>query len=65
MIAALNLFNVVASDVASDYIQAMVIEKVYKIAGQEFGPWQRKDINYCQGTLWIKIFKFYVASEIL
>ena len=28
-------------------------------------PLARKYIDYCQGTLWIKIFKLYVASEIL
>ena len=38
VITSLNRFNVVAADVSSAYIQAMVEEKVYTIAGQEFGP---------------------------
>ena len=40
MIEELNKFYVLAADVASAYIQAMVGEKVYTIAGHELVPWK-------------------------
>ena len=31
-------FNVISADVASAYLQSFACEKVYTIAGPEFGP---------------------------
>ncbi len=43
-IAIIACLKCVAGDVASAYIQAFTNEKVYTIAGQEFGPWKGKVI---------------------
>jgi hypothetical protein len=44
VIAALNNYKVIAADVSSAYIQANTIEKVYVVAGPEFGPLQGKKL---------------------
>jgi len=54
LIAALNNLDLVAADIGNAYLQAETKEKVYTIAGHEFGELQGKTIKLVRALYVLK-----------